>query len=51
MHYSECLLEAGYAKGKAISFVLWNEFDKYIKRFDDDFEDDFEDDEVKNNDK
>ena len=36
----QCLLEAGYAKGKAISFVLWNEFDKYMKRFDDDFEDD-----------
>ena len=43
MHYPECLLEAGYAKGKAISFVLWDEFDKYMKRFDDD--DDFEDDE------
>ena len=42
MHYPECLLEAGYAKGKAISFVLWDEFDKYMKRFDDD---DFEDDE------
>ena len=40
MHYPECLLEAGYAKGKRISFVLWDEFDKYMKRFDDDFEED-----------
>ena len=39
---SECLLEVGYAKGKGISFVVWDEFDKYMKRFDDD---DFEDDE------
>lgn len=38
----QCLLEAGYAKGKGISFVVWNEFDKWMKRFDDD---DFEDDE------
>ena len=42
MHYPECLLEAGYAKGKGISFVVWDEFDKWMKRFDDD---DFEDDE------
>ena len=34
----QCLLEAGYAKG--ISFVVWNEFDKWMKRFDDDFEED-----------
>lgn len=40
MHYPECLLEAGYARGKVISFVLWDEFDKYMKRFDDDFEED-----------
>ena len=36
----ECLLEVGYAKGKGISFVVWDEFDKYMKRFEDDFEDD-----------
>jgi len=40
MHYPECLVEAGSAKGKEISFVLWDEFDKWMKRFDDDFEDD-----------
>ena len=40
MYYPECLLEAGYAKGKRISFVVWDEFDKYMKRFDDDLEDD-----------
>lgn len=40
MHYPEGLLEAGYAKGKGISFVLWDEFDKWMKRFDDDFEED-----------
>lgn len=35
-----CIIEVGYARGKGLNLVLWDKFDEYMKRFDDDFEDD-----------